>query len=74
LGWSLRGLDLLVGLRGMDPAICSRIVEVQFMGMNLHIAGREDFIAMKCFAGGPQDILDARSAYRSAQSARYPYP
>ena len=21
---------------------------------------------MKCFAGGPQDILDARSAYRSA--------
>ena len=37
------------------------------MGVNLRIAGREDFIAMKCFAGGAQDILDAQSAYRSAQ-------
>jgi hypothetical protein len=58
-------VDLLGGLRGMDPAIFSRTVEVPFMGMNLRIAGREDFIAMKCFAGGPQDILDAQSAYRS---------
>jgi len=60
-------VDLLGGLRGMDPAVFSRTVEVPFMGVNLHIVGREDFIAMKCFAGGPQDILDARSAYRSAQ-------
>jgi predicted nucleotidyltransferase len=60
-------VDLLGGLRGMDPAIFSRTVEVPFMGMNLRIIGREDFIAMKCFAGGPQDILDAQSAYRSAQ-------
>ena len=60
-------IDLLGGLRGMDPAIFSRTVEVPFMGVNLRIVGREDFIAMKCFAGGPQDILDAQSAYRSAQ-------
>jgi hypothetical protein len=25
-----------------------------------------DFIAMKCFAGGPQDIADARIAVKSA--------
>ena len=60
-------VDLLGGLRGMDPAIFSRTVEVPFMDVNLRIVGREDFIAMKCFAGGPQDILDAQSAYRSAQ-------
>jgi predicted nucleotidyltransferase len=60
-------VDLLSGLRGMDPAIFSRTMEVPFMGANLRIVGREDFIAMKCFAGGPQDILDAQSAYRSAQ-------
>lgn len=60
-------VDLLGGLRGMDPAIFSRTVEVPFMDVNLRIVGREDFIAMKCFAGGPQDILDAESAYRSAQ-------
>jgi predicted nucleotidyltransferase len=60
-------VDLLSGLRGMDPAIFSRSVQVPFMGVNLRIVGREDFIAMKCFAGSPQDILDAQSAYRSAQ-------
>ena len=60
-------VELLGGLRGMDPAIFSRTVQVPFMGVNLRIVGREDFIAMKCFAGGPQDILDAQSAYRSAQ-------
>jgi predicted nucleotidyltransferase len=60
-------VDLLGGLRGMDPAIFSRTVQVPFMGVNLRIVGREDFIAMKCFAGGPQDILDAQSAYRSAR-------
>jgi len=37
------------------------------MGVDLRIVGREDFIAMKCFAGGPQDILDAKSAYLGAQ-------
>jgi predicted nucleotidyltransferase len=60
-------VDLLGGLRGMDPAIFSRIVKVPFMGVDLCIVGREDFIAMKCFAGRPQDILDAQSAYRNAQ-------
>jgi hypothetical protein len=59
-------VELLGGLRGMDPGVFTRTVEVPFLGMNLRIAGREDFIAMKCFAGGPQDILDARSACRSA--------
>ena len=37
------------------------------MGVNPRIVGREDVIAMKCFGCDPQDILDALSAYRSAQ-------
>jgi hypothetical protein len=60
-------VDLLGGLRGMDPAVFSRTVTVPFMDVDLRIVGREDFIAMKCFAGGPQDILDAQSAFDSAQ-------
>ena len=60
-------VDLLGGLRGMDPGALDRTVEVPFIGVNVCFVGREDFIAMKCFAGGPQDILDAQSAYRSAQ-------
>jgi hypothetical protein len=31
------------------------------------VIGLEDFIAMKCFAGGPQDIADARNALKAAQ-------
>ena len=60
-------VELLGGLRGMDPELFSRAVEVPLMGTNLRIVGREDFIAMKCFAGGLQDIFDARSAYQGAQ-------
>jgi hypothetical protein len=60
-------VELLGGLRGMDPEVFSRTVEVPFMGVSLRFVGREDLIAMKCFAGGPQDVIDARSAYRGAQ-------
>ena len=59
-------VDLLGGLRGLDQQLFSRAVEVPFSGEILRIVGREDFIAMKCFAGGPQDIADASLALRSA--------
>jgi hypothetical protein len=59
--------DLLGGLRGLDPKAFLRGIEVRFLGHMLRFAGREDFIAMKCFAGGPQDILDARDAYLGAE-------
>lgn len=59
-------VDLLGGLRGLDPAVFERTLAVPFSGRTLRIIGREDFIAMKCFAGGPQDIADAEEALRSA--------
>jgi hypothetical protein len=61
-------VDLLGGLRGLDPQVFSRAIEVTFLNENLRIVGREDFIAMKCFAGGPQDVADARAAYQAAQA------
>jgi hypothetical protein len=61
-------VDLLGGLRGLDPQAFSRAVDVPFSNGNLRVIGREDFIAMKCFAGGPQDIVDARVALNSAQA------
>jgi predicted nucleotidyltransferase len=60
-------VDLLGGLRGLDPQAFSRTIEVPFSGDTLRIIGREDFIAMKCFAGRPQDIADAHVALISAQ-------
>jgi hypothetical protein len=61
-------VDLLGGLRGLDPEIFARGMNVPFLGEELRIAGREDLIAMKCFAGGPQDLADARAAHQAAQA------
>jgi len=59
-------VDLLVGIRGFDPAAFSRTIAVQFEGEALRFVGLEDFVAMKIFAGGPQDMADARSALEAA--------
>lgn len=55
-------VDLLIGLRGLDPDALSRAGEVAFLDGVLRIVGREDLIAMKLFAGSPQDLADARAA------------
>ena len=60
-------VDLLGGLRGMDPEAFSRSVTVPFMGATVRVIGREDFIAMKCFAGGPLDLGDARLALETSE-------
>jgi hypothetical protein len=55
-------VDLLFGLRGLDPGLFERVILVGLFGESIQIVGREDFIAMKVFAGGPQDLNDARAA------------
>jgi hypothetical protein len=60
-------VDLLAGLRGLEPGAFSRCIVVAFAGHSIRVIGREDFIAMKCFAGGPQDVADARNAVKTAQ-------
>jgi hypothetical protein len=59
-------VDLLLGLRGMEQGAFSRVVVIPFQGARLKFVGREDFIAMKAFAGGPVDLLDASSALDAA--------
>ncbi len=54
-------VDLLIGLRGMDPAALNRTSQVTLAGATLEIIGREDLVAMKAFAGGPVDLADARA-------------
>lgn len=60
-------VDLLVGIRGFDPAAFSRVIEVPFDGEPLKFVGLEDFVAMKLFAAGPQDITDAQNALQAAE-------
>lgn len=60
-------VDLLAGLRGFDPDAFSRTLSTPFQGKTLQLIGREDFVAMKCFAGGPQDVADALQAIANAR-------
>lgn len=62
-------VDLLAGLRGLDKATFSRAIEVPFDKEILKVISREDFIATKVFAGGPQDIEDARFAIEVARES-----
>jgi hypothetical protein len=55
-------VDLLVGLRGLDPDAFSRTLDVPFRDTKIKVVGLEDFIAMKAFAGGPVDLADAAHA------------
>ena len=63
--WDNR-VDLLIGLRGMESQAFARVVDVPFEGQKLKFIGREDFIAMKVFAGGPLDLVDAAQAITAA--------
>lgn len=54
-------VDLLLGLRGMDPELLNRTRQVRLADATLEIVGREDFIAMQAFAGVPVDLADARA-------------
>jgi hypothetical protein len=53
-------VDLLAGLRGLDRDAYTRALDLPFENATLRVIGREDFIAMKAFAGGPIDLADAR--------------
>lgn len=55
-------VDVLLGIRDLDPKTFSRTVEVPFEGTRLRFVGREDFIAMKVAAGGAIDLVDAENA------------
>jgi hypothetical protein len=62
-------VDLLVGLKGLDPQAFTRAIDVPFQGKTLKFIGREDFIATKVFAGGPMDLVDAARALTAARES-----
>lgn len=45
---------------------CRLLAELRGAGAALKFIGREDFIAMKAFAGGPLDMQDASQAIEAA--------
>jgi len=59
-------LDLILGIRGMDPAASQRAVDTTLLDAQVRIVGIEDLIAMKLFAGGSQDLDDVRGILQVA--------
>lgn len=59
-------VDLLLGLRRLDPAAASRTVTAEHQGTPLRFIGLEDLAAMKLYAGGPQDLEDTRQLLAAA--------
>ena len=57
-------VDLIKGIRGMNEELFLRTVKVPFSDSKIQIVSVEDFIAMKIFAGGPQDIQDVRNVLK----------
>lgn len=53
-------VDLLLGVRGMDPGVYQRSKAGRFLGETMNIAGVEDLLAMKVFAGSAKDLDDVR--------------
>ena len=52
-------VDLIGGIRRMDPALFDRVINTDLQGIRLRIASAEDLVALKVYAGGPNDLEDA---------------
>ena len=52
-------VDLIGGIRKLDPAFFERRIDTELDGMKLRFASVEDLVALKIFAGGPKDLEDA---------------
>jgi hypothetical protein len=61
-------VDLLFGLRGVEPALFDRALVVPYKETTIDVVGREDFVAMKLFAGAPQDVVDALGVFDNSAS------
>ena len=53
-------VDLIGGIRRLDTGFFDRTIADEFDGLKLRVASPEDLIALKVFAGGPQDLIDAK--------------
>jgi hypothetical protein len=60
-------VDLITGIKGMDKDVFKRSCATVFLKKKISIAGIEDFVAMKVFAGSPKDLEDARGVLAQAQ-------
>lgn len=54
-------VEIVLGIRDMPPCLFNRVREITFLGLEIPVVAPEDLIVLKCLAGGPVDLEDARS-------------
>ena len=65
-------VDLLSGVRGMDPDAIQRCVSAPLVDSTVRFMGAEDLIGMKIFAGGPQDMMDVAGVLQVSRESLNP--
>ena len=63
-------VDLILGIRGMDPAAVERSVMTSLLGAALRVIGVEDLIAMKLFAGSAAGLSQSAPPIWQANASR----
>lgn len=53
-------VDLILGIKGMEPQAYKRVRKIEFQGEKINMIGVEDLVSMKVFAGGQKDLADAQ--------------
>jgi predicted nucleotidyltransferase len=58
---SAEPVELILGIKGMSADIFARARQIRFFGVEVPVTSPEDLIVLKCLAGGPIDLEDART-------------
>ena len=56
-------VEIILGIKKMPAAIFMRARRIPFFGLEVPVTSPEDLIVLKCLAGGPIDLEDARTIY-----------
>lgn len=54
-------VEIILGIKKMPAGIFARAQQIRFFGLEVPVTSPEDLIVLKCLAGGPVDLEDARS-------------
>jgi len=56
-------VEIILGIKQMPTGIFERAQPIPFFGMEIPVTSPEDLIVLKCLAGGPVDLEDARAIF-----------
>ena len=54
-------VEIILGIKKMPERVFERALQIRFFGLEVPVTSPEDLIVLKCLAGGPVDLEDARS-------------